>query len=134
MRYSRASAATITDYRRLADAADEPRIVTGGRTYPFRAAYETGGRVRWLDLLTSLVADGRPVGVHFVLSVDQRAGMPSSLASAVQRRVVLRIAHSDDYSFLCVASDVLNMGLPARPGAAQRRRDSVRRPGWCLGG
>ncbi|MBE3075507.1 MAG: FHA domain-containing protein [Actinobacteria bacterium] len=117
VRYSRASAATITDYRRLANAPDESRIIVlvDGLT-AFRAAYEMGGKARWLDLFTSLAADGRPVGVHFVISVDQRAGMPSSLASAVQRRVVLRMAHPDDYSFLGVAGDVLSLASPPGRG------------------
>ena len=117
LRYSRASSATITDYRRIADAPDEPRIIVlvDGLT-AFRQAYETGGKARWLDLFTSLAADGRPVGVHFVISVDQRTGMPSSLASAVQRRVVLRMAHPDDYSFLGVPGDVLTMASPPGRG------------------
>ena len=117
VRYSRARAATITDYRLLAEAPDEPRIIVlvDGLT-AFRAAYEMGGRARWLDLFTSLAADGRPVGVHFVISVDQRTGMPSSLASAVQRRVVLRMAHPDDYGFLGVAGDVLTMASPPGRG------------------
>ena len=117
VRYSRASAATITDYRRIADAPDEPRIVVlvDGLT-AFRQAYETGSKVRWLDLFTSLAAEGRPVGVHFVISVDQRTGMPSSLASAVQRRVVLRMAHHDDYAFLGVAGDVLDRSSPPGRG------------------
>jgi len=130
-RYSSANAATITDYRRQAAAPDEPRIIVlvDGLT-AFRAAYETGGRARWLDqqvgfpaiattsagLFTSLAAGGRPVGVHFVISVDQRTGMPGSLAAAVQRRVVLRMAHSDDYSFLGVAGDVLSMESPPGRG------------------
>ena len=117
VRYSRASAATITDYRRLAGAPDEPRIIVlVDGLAAFRAAYEMGGRARWLDLFTSLAADGRPVGVHFVISVDQRTGMPSSLASAVQRRVVLRMAHADDYGFLGVAGDVLSMASPPGRG------------------
>ena len=117
VRYSAASAATITDYRRQASAPDEPRIIVlvDGLT-AFRQAYETGGTVRWLDLFTSLAADGRPVGVHFVISVDQRTGMPSSLAAAVQRRVVLRMAHPDDYSFLGVAGDILSMASPPGRG------------------
>ena len=117
VRYSKARASTITDYRRLAAAPDEPRIIVlvDGLT-AFRQAYETGGRVRWLDLFTSLAADGRPVGVHFVIAVDQRTGMPGSLAAAVQRRVVLRMAHPDDYSFLGVAGDVLTMASPPGRG------------------
>jgi S-DNA-T family DNA segregation ATPase FtsK/SpoIIIE len=117
VRYSGASAATITDYRRLANDPDEPRIIVlVDGLAAFRAAYETGGRARWLDLLTSLAADGRPVGVHFVISVDQRTGMPGALASAVQSRVVLRMAHADDYAFLGVAGDVLNIASPPGRG------------------
>ncbi|HEY5249862.1 MAG TPA: FtsK/SpoIIIE domain-containing protein, partial [Dermatophilaceae bacterium] len=117
VRYSRASAATITDYRRLVHAPDEPRIlVLVDGLSAFRAAYETGGRARWLDLFSSLAADGRPVGVHFVVSVDQRSGMPSSLASAVQSRVVLRMAHPDDYGFLGVAGEVLSPASPPGRG------------------
>jgi len=117
LRYSRARAATITDYRRLAGSPAEPRIIVlvDGLT-AFRTAYETSGNLRWLELFTSLAADGRPVGVHFVISVDQRAGMPSSLAAAVQRRVVLRMAHPDDYGFLGVAGDVLSMASPPGRG------------------
>jgi len=117
VRYSAARASTITDYRRLAVAPDEPRIIVllDGLT-AFRQVYEAGGRARWLDLFTSLAADGRPVGVHFVISVDQRTGMPGSLAAAVQRRVVLRMAHPDDYSFLGVAGDVLSMASPPGRG------------------
>ncbi|MEP7017250.1 MAG: FtsK/SpoIIIE domain-containing protein, partial [Actinomycetota bacterium] len=116
-RYSTARAATITDYRRLALEPEEPRIIVlvDGLT-AFRQAYETSGRARWLDLFTSLAADGRPVGVHFVISIDQRTGMPGSLAAAVQRRVVLRMAHPDDYSFLGVAGDVLSMASPPGRG------------------
>jgi S-DNA-T family DNA segregation ATPase FtsK/SpoIIIE len=116
-RYSRARAATVTDYRALADAPDEPRIIVlvDGLS-AFRSAYDLGGRVRWLDLFTSLAADGRPVGVHFVISVDQRSGMPSALAAAVQSRLVLRMAHADDYGFLGVAGDVLTMESPPGRG------------------
>jgi DNA segregation ATPase FtsK/SpoIIIE, S-DNA-T family len=117
VRFSRASASTITEYRRLADAPDETRIlVLVDGWSAFRAAYETGGRTGWLDLFTSLAADGRPVGVHFVISADQRTGMPNALASAVQSRVVLRMAHPDDYGFLGVAGDVLTSASPPGRG------------------
>jgi hypothetical protein len=117
VRYSRASASTITDFRRLAEAPDETRIIVLVDGWSaFRATYETGGRARWLDLFTALAADGRPVGVHFVISVDQRTGMSNALASAVQSRVVLRMAHADDYGFLGVAGDVLTSASPPGRG------------------
>jgi S-DNA-T family DNA segregation ATPase FtsK/SpoIIIE len=124
LRYSRINAATITDFRRLAQEADEPRIlllVDG--IAAFRQAYETSDRQRWFDLFTSIVADGRPVGVHVVLSSDQRAGMTTALASAVQRRVVLRLATADDYAMLGAPADVLGPTSP--PGRGVLAEDEI---------
>ena len=117
VRYSKVSASTITEYRRLSGDADEPRILVlvDGMT-AFRQAYEVSGRLPYLDLLSSLAGDGRPVGVHFVIAADQRTGMPSSLAAAVQRRVVMRLASVDDYAVLGVPMDVLTMASPAGRG------------------
>lgn len=117
VRYSKVSASTITEYRRLAQQPDEPRILVllDGMT-AFRQAYEVSGRLQYLDLLNALAGDGRPAGVHFVISVDQRAGMPQSLAAAIQRRVVLRLPSLDDYAVLGVPGDVLTMASPAGRG------------------
>lgn len=117
LRYSRLNAGTITDYRRLADAHHEPRIllIVDG-VAAFRQAYESTDRLRWFDMLTSIATDGRPVGVHVVLSSDQRAGMTTALASAVQARVVLRLAGEDDYGLLGVARDVLSASSPPGRG------------------
>jgi S-DNA-T family DNA segregation ATPase FtsK/SpoIIIE len=117
LRYSAVNAATITDFRRLADAPDEPRIIVlvDGLT-SFQAAYDSHAGQRWLDLFTSLAGDGRPVGVHFVVTADQRNGLWGGLSSAIQNRVVLRMATVDDYLSLDVDADVLSLGSP--PGRA----------------
>jgi S-DNA-T family DNA segregation ATPase FtsK/SpoIIIE len=113
--YSKVAAATITDYRRLANAPDETRILmlVDGMS-AFRQAYEVGERMRWAEMLTSIAADGRQVGVHLIVSSDQRTGVNAALASAIQSRVVLRMATSDDYGLLGVPYDVL--GPLAPPG------------------
>jgi S-DNA-T family DNA segregation ATPase FtsK/SpoIIIE len=117
LRYSAVNAATITDFRRLADAPDEPRILVlvDGLT-SFQAAYDSHAGQRWLDLFTSLAGDGRPVGVHFVVTADQRNGLWGGLSSAIQSRVVLRMATVDDYLSLDVDADVLS--LNSAPGRA----------------
>jgi S-DNA-T family DNA segregation ATPase FtsK/SpoIIIE len=117
LRYSQANAATITEFRRLAAAPDEARIlVLVDGLSAFAQAYDTLQGQRWLDLFTSLAADGRPVGVHFVVTVDQRGGLWGALSSAVQQRIVLRMASADDYLSLDVPSDVLTIASP--PGRA----------------
>ena len=68
---------------------------TGWRRSPRR--YDHGPGQRWVDQLTSIAADGRPVGVHLVVTADQRSGMWGALSSAIQQRVVLRMATVDDY-------------------------------------
>ena len=113
LRYSRVNAATIADYRRLAGAPDEPRILLLVDGIPaFRQAYEASDRVRWFDMFTGIVADGRPVGVHAALATDQRGGLSTALASAVQRRVVMRMASAEDYGMLGVPADVLQAQAP----------------------
>lgn len=116
-RYSAVSAATITDYRRIAGRPDEPRIIVliDGMT-AFRQAYEVGGRFQWLDMLAGLAADGRPVGIHFIIASDQRTGLPTNLAAAVQGRIILRMSSADDYSVFGVPGDVLTMASPPGRG------------------
>jgi S-DNA-T family DNA segregation ATPase FtsK/SpoIIIE len=124
LRYSRANAGTITSYRTAADAPDEPRIlllVDG--IAAFRQAYEVGDRARWFDLLVNIASDGRPVGVHVLLSADRPNAVPSALGSAVQRRIVLRMADAQDYAVLGLPADVLAAASP--PGRGLLGNDEV---------
>jgi S-DNA-T family DNA segregation ATPase FtsK/SpoIIIE len=117
LRYSRVNAGTVTDYRRIEKAPDEPRIVLlVDGIGAFRQAYEVGDRAKWFDTFVSIAADGRPVGVNVALSADRPAAVPSALASAVQRRLVLRMADANDYLMMGVAGDVLNAASPPGRG------------------
>ncbi|MCL2316078.1 MAG: FtsK/SpoIIIE domain-containing protein [Actinomycetia bacterium] len=111
-RYSAVNAATITEYRAIAGAPDEPRIlllVDG--VLAFRAAYDSGSNYRVWDSFVSLAADGRPVGVHVVMTCDQPM-LPTTLAASVQQRLVLRLASDDDYSTLGVPIGMLTADSP----------------------
>lgn len=126
LRYSKVDASTITAYRRIANAHDEPRILLLVDAIPsFRSAYEAGDRVKWFDTFLSIAADGRPVGVHVVITSDQRAGVPPALASAIQRRIVLRMAAVDDYGMLDVPSDILGSDAPQGRGIYDGREVQV---------
>ena len=67
----------------------------------FLGAMEQVGRVgrRHVDLLVELVQTGRRAGVHFTLSAAQRTGIESALLTAVQGRVVMRLATPEEYGF-----------------------------------
>jgi S-DNA-T family DNA segregation ATPase FtsK/SpoIIIE len=117
LRYSRQNAGTIGDYRRLSGASAEPRILLLlDGVAAFRQAYEVGDRSRWFDLLVGIANDGRPVGVHILLSADRPAAVPSALASAIQTRVALRMADANDYATLGVPADVLSASSPPGRG------------------
>lgn len=117
VRYSRANAGTITEYREASGARDEPRIfVLLDGVAAFRQAYEAADRVKWFDMLVGIANDGRPVGVHVLLSADRVAAVPSALGSAVQTRIMLRMADANDYALAGVPSDVLTPSSPPGRG------------------
>jgi S-DNA-T family DNA segregation ATPase FtsK/SpoIIIE len=116
-RYAAVRAGTITEYRRLAGAPDEPRILLllDGLA-AFRQQYEALDGGKWFDAVCNLAADGRPLGIHLILAADRPAALPSRLASHVQRRLVMRLAEETDYAFAGVESGVLTPDSP--PGRA----------------
>ncbi len=116
-RYSRAGAGTITQYRAVSGATDEPRILllVDGMS-AFRAAYEGTEHARQFDEFIRIASDGRPVGIHVVLAADRAGALPISLASQVQRRVVLRMADANDYGTFGLPSDILGQDSPPGRG------------------
>lgn len=123
VRYSRVNAGTIVEYRRSAAAADEPRILLLlDGVSAFRTAYQGTADNKWFDLLVSIANEGRPVGVHVVLAAENAAAL-SALASAVQTRVVLRMASADDYAVLGVPLDVLTPA--SSPGRGVLRGEEI---------
>ncbi|MBX6751013.1 MAG: FHA domain-containing protein, partial [Micromonosporaceae bacterium] len=116
-RYSRVGAGTITAYRKIAQAPQEPRIlllVDG--IAAFRQAYEVGDRARLFEAFTQIATDGRAVGVHVLITADRPASVPSALAAQIQTRIVLRMADPNDYQSLGVPLDVLKPTSPPGRG------------------
>ncbi|WP_438354533.1 FtsK/SpoIIIE domain-containing protein [Microbacterium sp. CJ88] len=124
-RYGDLRAGTITEYRRLAEKPDEPRIlVLIDGLGAFREQYEfAAGQSAWFTLFSQLAVDGRQVGVHFVMAGDRPNTLPTSIASTVQKRFVLRMAAEDDYLLLGVPKDVLGPTSP--PGRGLHDGDEV---------
>ncbi len=117
VRYARVNAGTIEEYRRLADCPDEQRILLLVDNFgAFRTAYETGPSTRVYDSLISLAGDGRPVGVHLVVSADRVGAVPSTLASSIQRQLALRLASDMDESMLRVPKDGFGENPPPGRG------------------
>ncbi len=115
--FAEASAASITEYRAQGGEPDLPRILVLLDGYPgFRDDFEVGpGRSQWYDVFRDVLAEGRQLGIHVALSADRPGSVPTSVRSAVQRNVLLRLA-DDSYRILDEPDDVLSAGSP--PGRA----------------
>ncbi|KUI39022.1 FtsK/SpoIIIE domain-containing protein [Mycobacterium sp. GA-2829] len=111
-RFARVNASTLTEYRRLADP-DEPRVLLlVDAIGPFRDQYEHVSHTTFFAMLSQLASDGRMLGIHVVITADRPAAIPSSLASTIQRRLVLRLASDDDYVLAGVGGDILSATSP----------------------
>ncbi|WP_052366813.1 FtsK/SpoIIIE domain-containing protein [Paraoerskovia marina] len=104
------------------EARAEGRPVPGPRVLvlvdgfgTFREEAEASGRSRWLDVLRDLLAEGRAVGLHVVLSADRLAAIPTWARSLVPRVLRLRSAEEG----LLASADVPEAGAPAGRGVLE---------------
>src|SRR5205823_2709902 len=100
------------DYH-ASNAAGLPRIVLLLDDY---AAFESSvGSVDFGALVESfqrLVAEGRPLGLHLVISARRRAEVPTALYGSVPQRIVLRTDNPDDMQLLGAPRDALPADAP----------------------
>ncbi|MDR3068428.1 MAG: FHA domain-containing protein, partial [Cellulomonas sp.] len=117
-RFAAARAGSLSRYREISGQPDEPRILLlVDQMAAFRDAYETlGSKAETFNAFRRILVEGRPLGVHVVVAADRHNALPSSMASAVGRRLVLRQADPNAYRMLDVPVDVLDSGSP--PGRA----------------
>ncbi|GAB6859510.1 FtsK/SpoIIIE domain-containing protein [Microbacterium xylanilyticum] len=118
-RYAAVNAGSISEYRTLAQAPEEPRIlllVDG--IGAFKEQYEFGAAHLgpWFTAFAQIASDGRALGVHVVATADRPNALPTSIASTMQQRIVLRLAHEDDYLMLGAPRDVLSPVSPPGRG------------------
>jgi len=120
--YAEFKVGSLSEYRERARRPDEPRILllvdaVGG----LRQAYEGNEKSKWLDLFVSIAQEGRSVGVHVVLTADRPAALTSSLASSMQRRIVLRLSSESDMAILGIPPGVITAASPPGRGYSDER-------------
>ncbi|PID97305.1 MAG: cell division protein FtsK [Actinomycetales bacterium] len=117
-RYAAARASSLTEYRKLANKADEPRVLLlldGFGT--FRDDFEVAtDRAPSFTAFQRLLVDGRQVGVHVAMSGDRPSSVPASIAASFPRRIILRQADQDSYSSLGVPNNILTPDSPPGRG------------------
>ncbi len=116
-RFGAVRAGSISEYRTLANAPEEARLLLLVDGFAaFRQEYEFATNGQLFGLFQQILADGRQVGVHVVASADRPGSVSPAVASALQRRVILRLADENDYLLLDAAPDILTAVSP--PGRA----------------
>ena len=109
-RFSAVNAASLSEYRDLARRPHEPRVlllIDGFGT--FKQEWEsTSARSAFYNIFMRVLGEGRPLGVHAVVSADRYGAVPTAVSANVSRRIVLRMSDEGAYSVLGAPKDVLN--------------------------
>lgn len=94
---------SLSAYNELDQVGPLPRLLVLLDGYAgFAAEFERVNLGELVDLLPRLVADGRPLGVHFAISADRRGAVPNALAGIIPTKLVLRMADEDEFAALGV--------------------------------
>jgi S-DNA-T family DNA segregation ATPase FtsK/SpoIIIE len=101
------AAATIAEHLLLGGREHLPTLLVLLDGYPGLVSALEGIDIGvHVDALRELVAEGRPLGITFVIATDRQAGYLSALSASVVRRLVLRMASDDEYAMCGLARSV----------------------------
>ncbi|HRE03092.1 MAG TPA: FtsK/SpoIIIE domain-containing protein, partial [Ilumatobacteraceae bacterium] len=116
-RYAKLNASTLAEYRdRSGDGAEARVLLLIDGFGAFRSTYEVGPMAWVFEMLLSIAAAGRSAGIHVVVTADRPSSVPASLASSVQKRLVLRLANDTDYSLVGISPDAFGSASPPGRG------------------
>ncbi len=105
-----------TPIARTSGVADPRIILLVDGIGPFQSTYDFSAMGHIWDVFVGIASDGRPVGVHVVLSADRPGSVSSALNSAIQQRLVLRQANENDAAALDLPIGVLEGAAPPGRG------------------
>lgn len=86
----------------------------------YQAAFEKVEYGAWIDAIQRLTADGRPLGIHVVITADRRGAIPFNMAGLVEQKLILKMADSDELSSLGVPHKIAKE-IKLSPGRALLR-------------
>jgi len=95
-----------------------PRIVILIDSFAgYQAAFEKIEYGAWVDAIQRMLSDGRPLGIHLIVTADRRGAIPFNMAGLVEEKLIMKMADPDELSSLGVAHKVAKeIKLP--PGRA----------------
>jgi S-DNA-T family DNA segregation ATPase FtsK/SpoIIIE len=97
-RFVAVGAATLAEYRAAASSSDvPPRIVLLLDGFgEFAATLDEARADSPFERIVALLASGRSVGIHVVVTADRRGAVRSNVTAHLAHRIVLRLASPDD--------------------------------------
>ncbi|MEM7340498.1 MAG: FtsK/SpoIIIE domain-containing protein [Actinomycetota bacterium] len=115
--FSSERAASLAEFRAARRDVSIGRIYLLIDNYPsFHEAFEPLENERFIRIVRRLVLEGRPVGIHVVVTAPRRDAMSFTVQRAFGRWLALRQNSVEDYRGMEVPIDVLTEASP--PGAA----------------
>ena len=117
-----AGAASLGEYLASGPPAPLPYVLVLLDGYPaFAAASQEIDQGAGIAALRTLVAEGRPLGIGFAIASDRQAPFLATIGAGVGRRVILRMATDDEYSYLGLPRSVFrDVTLPPGRGFTER--------------
>lgn len=95
-----------------------PRIVILLDSFAgFNAAFEKVEYGAWIDAVQRLTAEGRPLGIHIVITADRRGAIPFNMAGLVEQKLVMKMADADELTSLGVQHKIAK-DIKLAPGRA----------------
>lgn len=115
--FANVNAANLTEYRDLAEPTMPRIMVLIDNFAEFKKEWEiSSARSPFYQIFMRVLGEGRPLGVHAVISADRGGAVPTAVAANISRKVVLRLSDPNQYPLLGAPKDVLDDQSP--PGRA----------------
>ena len=114
--FSEFNAASLSEYRTLTGTR-EPRILLLVDGFgQFKSEWDsTTVRMPFYNIVMRILGEGRPLGVHAIITADRSGAVPTAVSANVTKRIVLRLADEASYQVLGVPKDVLSVrSVPGR--------------------
>ncbi len=122
VRIGDAGASSLSEYRGAGHRLPYVVVLIDGYGALY-STYLTVDHGELLDRIGRLVAEGRSVGVHLVITADRRGAIPTALSSVIPGRLVLRMGDADEYASLGLPTALGNTKIPAGRGFVDGGRE-----------
>jgi S-DNA-T family DNA segregation ATPase FtsK/SpoIIIE len=93
-------ASTLAEYHSMSDDRLPYVLVLLDGYSPFQAVFQDYDLGEPIDHLRLLVAEGRPLGMGFIVTADRSGAISAVMSSSINKRVILRMATDEEYAFL----------------------------------